>query len=251
MSKILRCYLSWQYFNWHPSCSVRTGRNEEEKFTIMGKRLKCWLCFLVSLRKPFMKQKTRNFNKNTWVNFQFINIQLSIIHSITRAYSLIYSFDSSLIESQKIITPRSCLFHYVRYSKRVSTLILTLHVSKFFSLIIPKSQSPVTKDNMAIRPKNIISSMMVLIPAIHENNWYVNCLCPFFPFAQWTQWRTVNIHRLFSHSFFFPEDRFINVVLKSAQFFFTSSCIKFLFQSSGWKESFKQVHRHYFILDSD
>jgi len=32
---------------------------------------------------------------------------------------------------------------------------------------------------------------------------------------------------------------------------FPSTCVKFLVQSSGWTERFKQVHRHYLALDSD
>jgi major membrane immunogen (membrane-anchored lipoprotein) len=44
--------------------------------------------------------------------------------------------------------------------------------------------------------------MFAPIPVIHETHWYVNPLCPFFSFAQWTLWRTVMIHRLFFHSFY-------------------------------------------------
>jgi hypothetical protein len=43
--------------------------------------------------------------------------------------------------------------------------------------------------------------MFAPIPVIHETHLYVNPLCLFFPFAQWTLWRTVMIHRLFFHSF--------------------------------------------------
>jgi len=45
------------------------------------------------------------------------------------------------------------------------------------------SQWPETDVNSAIRPQKIISSMMVLIPVIHQNKCYVNCLCHLFPFA--------------------------------------------------------------------
>jgi hypothetical protein len=55
---------------------------------------------------------------------------------------------------------------------------------------------------LAISAKKIISSMFATIPVIHETLWYVNSICPFFPFAQWTLWRTVMIHRLFFHSFY-------------------------------------------------
>jgi hypothetical protein len=54
---------------------------------------------------------------------------------------------------------------------------------------------------LAIRPKKMIGSILVLIPVIHENNRYTNYLCCFFPFAKWTQWRTFMIHRLFSQRF--------------------------------------------------
>ena len=59
---------------------------------------------------------------------------------------------------------------------------------------------------LAISATKTISIMLAAIispiPVIHETHWYVNSLCPFFPFAQWTLWRTVMIHRLFFHSFY-------------------------------------------------
>jgi hypothetical protein len=72
------------------------------------------------------------------------------------------------------------------YSKHVNILTPTLVQSKSFGFWVPTSQSPETDVNLAIRPKKIISNVLVFIPAIHENKWYVNCLCPIFPFAQWT-----------------------------------------------------------------
>jgi hypothetical protein len=41
--------------------------------------------------------------------------------------------------------------------------------------------------------------MLDLIPVIYQMKWYINFLFPFFSFAQWLQWRTVLIQRLFSH----------------------------------------------------
>jgi len=38
---------------------------------------------------------------------------------------------------------------------------------------------------------------------------------------------------------------------QGSKFFFISSRAKFHVQASGWTECFKQVHRHYLILDSN
>ena len=110
------------------------------------------------------------------------------------------------------------------YRKRVDTLTATLFQLKSFSFRDPISQSQLINVNLATRPQKIISSMLVLIPLIHENKWYVNWLRPFFPFAQWTQWRTVMIHWVFYHIFYWLRtDRGTVVVFRSVQFFFASS----------------------------
>jgi hypothetical protein len=64
------------------------------------------------------------------------------------------------------------------YSKHVNTVLPTLVQSKSLSCRFPTSQSPVTDVNMSIRPKKIVSSMLVLIPIINEKKWCVNCLRP-------------------------------------------------------------------------
>ena len=134
--------------------------------------------------------------------------------------------------------------------KRVNTLIPTWSQSKLFTSWVPTLQPSQTDANVAIRPKKIISNMLVLIPEINESNWYVNYLCPFFPFAQWTQWHTVMIHRLFCQRFYWiKSDRSLDVFSESAQFFFTSYCAKFCVQTSGSTEGFKQMFRRYLILD--
>jgi hypothetical protein len=58
------------------------------------------------------------------------------------------------------------------------------------------SHSLETNVNLAIRLKKIISNILVSIPVTHENNLHINCLCPFSPLPQWTQWHTVIIYRL-------------------------------------------------------
>jgi hypothetical protein len=63
-----------------------------------------------------------------------------------------------------------------------------------FISCVPMSHWPETHVNLAIRPTKAIISMLVLIPVINENKWYVNYLCPFFPFAQWTQWQSIIIN---------------------------------------------------------
>jgi hypothetical protein len=55
------------------------------------------------------------------------------------------------------------------FRERVKVIIPTLVKSKFFKTGIPTTQSPETDVNLAVRHKKIISSMLVLIPVIHEN----------------------------------------------------------------------------------
>jgi len=82
-----------------------------------------------------------------------------------------------------------------------------------------------------------MSSMLVSIPVIHEKKWYINFHCTFFRFAQWTQWRTVKIHQLFSHRFYWlKSDSNQTVVLESAQSFFASPCAILHVQTSRWKK---------------
>jgi len=82
-----------------------------------------------------------------------------------------------------------------------------------------------------------MSSMLVTIPVIHEKNWYINFLCTFFRFAQWTQWRTVTIYQLFSHRFYwFKSDSNPTVVFVCVQIFFASPCAILHVQTSRWKK---------------
>ena len=69
------------------------------------------------------------------------------------------------------------------YSAPVNALTPTLIKLKFFMTLWPMSQSPETDVNLAIRPKKIISNMMVLNTVINKNKWCVNCVSLFFPFA--------------------------------------------------------------------
>jgi hypothetical protein len=64
----------------------------------------------------------------------------------------------------------------------VSTKIRTLLKSKLFTLRGPISQPLETDVNLAIRPKKIISNILVSIPVTHENKLHVNYFYSFFPF---------------------------------------------------------------------
>jgi len=56
------------------------------------------------------------------------------------------------------------------------------------------------------------------------------------------------LHRLFCHCFYWlNKSGILDIVFKSLQIFFASSCAKFYIQTCWWKERFKQVHRNYFI----
>jgi len=53
------------------------------------------------------------------------------------------------------------------FKNRVNTMIPTRVKSKLFTAVVPTSQPSLTDANLAIRPKKIFSSMLVLIPVIH------------------------------------------------------------------------------------
>ena len=128
---------------------------------------------------------------------------LSINHSITLTYSLIRSIDRQFVNGTKNeIYKHAAVLKADCYSKHVNTLIPTWFQSKLFNFGGATSLASESNAELAISVKKIISSMLAPIPVIHETHWYVNSLCPFFSFAQWTLWRTVMIQRLFFHSFY-------------------------------------------------
>ena len=128
---------------------------------------------------------------------------LSINHSITRTYSLIRSIDRQLVNGTKNkIYKQAAVFTADCYSRHVNTLTPTLFQSKLSNFGGATSLASESNAELAISATKIISIMFAPIPAIHETHFYVNSLCPFFPFAQWTLWRTVMIHRPFFHSFY-------------------------------------------------
>ena len=116
-------------------------------------------------------------------------------------------------------------------------------ISKLFNFEVPTLQPSQTNPNLAIRFKG--NQQLVGFNSCNKNKWYVNYLCPFFPFTQWTQWRTVMIHRLLYHSFYWLKtDRGMSFIFKSEQIFFISSCATVHVQTSVWTELFQQVHRN-------
>jgi len=160
---------------------------------------------------------------------------LSINHSITRTYSLIRYIDRQLVNGTKNeIYKQAAVLTAECYIKRINTLIPTLSQSKSFKFWGPRSDAPETNAELANSARKIISSMLAPIPVIHTTHWYVNSLCPFFPFAQWTLWRTVILHRLFFHSFYWIKTdsrrQGFSVVYK---FYFGCPRAKFRVQTSG------------------
>ena len=110
----------------------------------------------------------------------------------------------------------------------------TLFQSKSFSFRVPTSHSAQSNVKLAIRPKKIINNILVLIPVMNENKWYVNCLWPFLPFAQWTQWSTVMLHRLFSNRFvWIKTDVNFHAIFQSVKFSFLLPVKHFMFKSMG------------------
>jgi len=93
--------------------------------------------------------------------------------------------------------------------------------------------------------------MLVLIPVIHEYNWYVNCLCPYFPFTQWTVTYSYGTTAVVLQILLDNDRLMCGRRFHVSTNTFTSSCAKFHAQTSGCTERFKQLHRHYFILDSN
>jgi hypothetical protein len=142
------------------------------------------------------------------------------------------------IQNRTVVLTATCL------SNRVDPLRGTLSQSKLVTVVFSATQSPETDVNVAMRHKKIISCMLVWNPVINENKRYMCCVWPFFPFAQWTQWHTVMVHRLFWHSFhWLNTDSSLDVLLKATNFFFFSSFSTFHVQS------LKPVHRQYLIFD--
>jgi len=123
-------------------------------------------------------------------SFNYSNVQ-----SDTLCWQTVGNGTKNEIYKQTAVLTADC------YSKHVNTLIPTLFQSKLSNFGGATSHAPESNAELAISPTKIISIMLAPIPLIHETHWYVNPLCPFFPFVQWTLWRTVTIHRLFSHSF--------------------------------------------------
>jgi hypothetical protein len=132
------------------------------------------------------------------------------------------------------------------FSNRVSTLIHTLYQSKYFTSPVPKLQSLETNVILAIRPKKIISNILVSIPVTHENKLHVNYFAPSFPLHREHSDRQLLYNGFYSLKSYSS----LYVVFKSVPFFNSFLC-QFYVQSSVWTESFKQLHRKYLILDSN
>jgi hypothetical protein len=133
------------------------------------------------------------------------------------------------------------------FRNRVNTIIHTLYQSKFFTFWVPTSHSLETDVNLAIRPKTIISNILVSIPVTHKNKLHVNCFCPFSS----SHSEHSNTQLWYIGFYLRKSDSSMEVIFKSVQFFFTSSFAKFHVHTFGWTECFKQVHRHYLMLDSN
>lgn len=85
----------------------------------------------------------------------------------------------------------------------------------------------------------MISSILVLIPEIHVNKLYVNCLWEFFSFKKWTQWKHSQNNSTFLPRVLFAKDTHrSNLRLQDILRFFS-------FHIS------KLMHRYYFILGQD
>jgi len=116
----------------------------------------------------------------------------------------------------------------------VNTPTPTLFESKSVSFGVPTSHSAQSNVKLAIRPKKIINNMLGLIPEMKENKRYVNCLWPFLPSTQWTQWSTVMLHRLFSNRFdWIKTDVNYYALFQSVKFSFLLPVKHFMFKSLG------------------
>jgi len=136
-------------------------------------------------------------NDSHFANHYHIIIRKSFNYSNTQSdmfYLVFFSGTKNKIQNKVAILTAAL------YNKHVNTQIPTLLWSTSCSVGVPRSQSPETNDNLTIRPKKTISSMLVSVPVIHEK-----VICKFsvhfLHVLQWTQWRTVTINQFFSHSF--------------------------------------------------
>jgi len=145
---------------------------------------KYWWIILIRKREILLKQLNTILHKS----FSYSNILI-----------LIYCFDSSLMEAQMKYKTKAAALEDACFRNRVYTMIPTRVKSKLFTAEVPTLQPSQNNANLMIRPKKIISIMLVFIPVIRGKKRYISCLFVFSPFAQWTQWGTVKIHWLFTH----------------------------------------------------
>ena len=113
------------------------------------------------------------------------------------------------------------------------TLIPTLENSTDFKFWVPSSQSPETKLNLVIRPKTIISSMLVFNSVIHANKWYVSFFAPFSTCTVNRVTHSYDTSVVLPQFYWLKTDRSLAVVFKSVEFFFSSSCANFMFSLLG------------------
>jgi hypothetical protein len=90
--------------------------------------------------------------------------------------------------------------------------------------------------------------MLVLIPVNYDRKCYIKFIFLFFPFAQWTQWHTVMVHRMLFHSFHWLKKEFWNAFFQILTNILCFFFVKFNVQTSCWTEHFKQYLRLYLVL---
>ena len=121
---------------------------------------------------------------------------------------------------------------------------------KSFSFGVSNSKSLETNVNLSIRPKTIISSMLVLILVFNEKNICKLSLPLLSPHTMNTVMHSYDISAVLSRFFSAKDRQKPGQRFQVCKIFVPSSCATFLFQTSGWRECFMQVRKHYIISDN-
>jgi len=121
---------------------------------------------------------------------------------------------------------------------------------KSFSFGVSNSKSLETNVNLSIRPKTIISSMLVLILVFNEKNICKLSLPLLSPHTMNTVMHSYDISAVLSRFFSAKDRQKPGQRFQVCTIFVPSSCATFLFQTSGWTERFIQVRKHYIISDN-
>jgi hypothetical protein len=131
--------------------------------------------------KTCKKRLTFNFIQKTRDFFQNLEKSSFIYNSFTRKYSVWYALMRvNYWNHKRNINPRISIENWW-FKNRDIPPVPTSFQLRIVTFKVPTWQPSQNNTKLAIKHKDITSSILVLIPVIHENKWYLNCLTPSFP----------------------------------------------------------------------